>query len=95
MMKFTDILKSNIIGNTSDVTSSNNTDNTNISINLLEKKEKPEDILRKAKFKIKLITPTSFGVQIDFAKKYKDEDIENLLKDFTIKLKNKSVFIVN
>jgi hypothetical protein len=43
----------------------------------------------------KLVTPTSFGTQIDFAKKYEDSEIEELLTDFTIKIKNNSVFIVS
>jgi len=62
---------------------------------LISEAKKPEEILRAAGFKIRLITPTSFGTQIDFAKKYDDDDIEKLLKDFTIKLKNKSLFIVH
>jgi hypothetical protein len=64
---------------------------------LVEAKEttKPEEVLRRAGFKIKLVTPTSFGTQIDFAKQYDPKEIENALKGFTIKLKNKSVFIVN
>lgn len=59
-----------------------------------KKEEKPEDILRSAGFKIKLVTPTSFGTQIDFAKQYDDAAIEKALIDFNIKIKNKSVFIV-
>jgi len=55
----------------------------------------PEEILRKNKFKIKMVTPTSFGTQIEFAKVYDKDDLEEILKDFTIKIKNKSVFIVN
>jgi hypothetical protein len=62
---------------------------------LQEKAQTPEQILRSADFKIKLITPTSFGTQIDFAKKYNDSEIKDLLKDFNIKIKDKSVFIVD
>jgi hypothetical protein len=64
---------------------------------IVEAKEtkKPEEVLRGAGFKIKLITPTSFGTQIDFAKQYDPKEIENILIGFNIKLKNKSVFIVN
>ena len=51
-------------------------------------------ILRDNNFKIRLVTPTSFGTQIDFAKKYEDDEIEEVLKDFSIKIKNKSVFII-
>ena len=60
-----------------------------------EAQKKPEEVLRGAGYKIKLVTPTSFGTQIDFAKKYDPEEIEKLLKDFTVKIKNKSVFIVD
>lgn len=64
---------------------------------IVETKEtkKPEEVLRGAGFKIKLITPTSFGTQIDFAKQYDPKEIENILTGFNIKLKNKSVFIIN
>lgn len=58
-------------------------------------KDSPEQILRDSGKKIKLITNTSFGKQIDFAKKYDDDDIKALLDGFTIKLKGKSVFIVD
>ena len=54
----------------------------------------PEEILRSNGLKIKLITPTSFGVQIDFSKKYDENKIKELLKDFNIKIKNNSIFIV-
>lgn len=70
---------------------------------LLEKEEKtkdtkntitPESLLRQNNFKIKIVTPTSFGVQIDFAKKYKEEEIKAVLKDYNIKIKDKAVFII-
>lgn len=61
---------------------------------LLEEKKSPEQILRENGIKIKLVTRTSFGIQIDFAKKYEHEIIEKLLASYTIKLKDKSVFIV-
>jgi len=57
--------------------------------------KKPEELLRKGGFKIKLITPTSFGTQIEFAKTYPKEELEDVLKDFNIKIKNKSVFIID
>ena len=60
-----------------------------------EAQKKPEEVLRGAGFKIKLVTPTSFGTQIDFAKQYDPKEIEKALTGFTIKLKNKSVFIVD
>lgn len=62
---------------------------------LQEKKEKPVDVLRRANKKIKLVTPTSFGTQIEFMKLYDEDEIKELLKDFSIKIKNKSVFIVD
>ena len=62
---------------------------------IIEKEQTPEELLRGAGFKIKLITPTSFGTQIDFAKQYDHKDIEKVLKDFSIKIKGKSVFIVD
>jgi len=58
-------------------------------------KDLPKDLLRAAGFKIKTVTPTSFGVEIEFATKYADEDIQDVLADFNIKLKGKSVFIVD
>jgi len=58
-------------------------------------RESPKDLLRAAGFKIKTVTPTSFGVEIEFATKYTDEDIQDVLADFNIKLKGKSVFIVD
>ena len=65
-------------------------------INISEKIiENPVDILRDNNYKIKLITPTSFGVQIDFAKKYNTEEIKQLLINFNLKFKDKSVFIIN
>lgn len=60
-----------------------------------KKEEKPEDLLRAAGFKIKLVTPTSFGIQIEFAKQYDDDEITQVLQDYNIKIKNKSVFIVS
>ena len=64
-------------------------------INEKAKSELPDDILRSAGFKIKLITPTAFGTQIDLAKRYKEEDIKTALKGFNIKIKNQSIFIVD
>lgn len=57
--------------------------------------KKPEEILRNSGYKIKLITPTIFGTQIDFAKKYDSEDLENLLSTFKIKIKGNSIFIID
>jgi len=57
--------------------------------------EKPEDLLRGAGFKIKLVTPTSFGTQIDLAKVYDEDELKELLSNFDIKIKGKSLFVVN
>ena len=54
----------------------------------------PEDLLREHGFKIKLVLHTSFGKQIDFAKKYSDEEIIKVLSTFNIKIKDKSIFII-
>lgn len=53
-----------------------------------------EQLLRDSGFKIKLITPTTFGIQIEFAKKYEEKLIQDALKNFKIKIKDKSVFII-
>ena len=45
-----------------------------------------EDLLRKNGIKIKMITKTSFGTQIDLAKKYKKEEISNIIKDKKFKI---------
>ena len=60
-----------------------------------EEAKKPEEVLRGAGYKIRLVTPTSFGTQIDFAKSYDPDEVKKVLKDFTIKIKGKSVFIVD
>lgn len=59
-----------------------------------EAKESPEDLLRKNKIKIKLIQDTAFGKQIDLFKMPDEKEIKEILKDFQIKLKGKSIFIV-
>lgn len=59
-----------------------------------EAEKEPVKLLRKAGFKIRLVTPTSFGTQIDFSKVYEEEEIKKALIDFNIKIKNKAVFIV-
>lgn len=60
-----------------------------------KEKTKAEDVLRSAGYKIKLVTPTAFGTQIDFAKKYDDAEIKDTLTNYNIKIKDKSVFIVD
>ena len=59
-----------------------------------EKEKTPEEILRGAGFKIRLITKTAFGTQIDLAKSYDEEEISKILSGFNIKIKDKSIFVV-
>lgn len=63
-------------------------------LTLIESKS-AEDILRSAGYKIKLITPTAFGTQIDLAKQYSEDEINDVLSDFEIRVKGKSVFVVD
>lgn len=65
------------------------------NIKLEESVKTPEELLRKAGFKIKLVAPTKFGTQIDFAKKYEEEKIKEVLSDFNVKFDNKSIFVVD
>jgi hypothetical protein len=60
----------------------------------LSEEVKAEDILRKAGYKIKLVTGTAFGVQIDLFKEPDADDIKKVLKNFNIKIKKKQLFIV-
>lgn len=53
------------------------------------------DVLRNNGIKIKLITPTAFGTQIDLFKIPNEEKLNDVLVDFNYKIKNKSIFIVN
>lgn len=53
-----------------------------------------EDILRKNKYKIKEVIKTAFGVQIDLAKAYDEDEIKELLSDHSVKIKGKSIFVV-
>lgn len=57
--------------------------------------KKPEELLRGAGYKIRLVTPTSFGTQIDLAKSYNPDEIRKILTGLNLKFKDKSVFIVN
>ena len=90
-MAFVDMLKSKVNENVKAIPESVK-DN---SIATIEEAQKPEEILRGAGYKIRLVTPTSFGTQIDFAKLYNPSEITKILKDFQIKIKDKSVFIVD
>ena len=91
-MKFTDLLKDD--KNVEDTSEDKATNSKNEVLEESEKKE-PQEVLRGAGFKIKMITPTAFGTQIDFAKRYDADDIKDILSDYTIKIKDKSVFIIN
>ena len=56
----------------------------------------PAKLLRGAGFKIKLVTPTSFGTQITLSKKYKKEEIESILSSFSIKWSgDKDIFVIS
>lgn len=56
---------------------------------------KPETILRQNGFKIGLVTPTSFGTQIDLAKSYKAEKVKEILVGYDIKIRGRSIFVMN
>ena len=74
---------------------SNSVKKTQGHSNLSEKEtQKPEDVIRGAGFKIKLVTRTSFGTQVDLAKKYNPDDVSKALEGFNIKIKGQSIFIV-
>lgn len=50
-------------------------------------------ILREQGYKIKLETPTYFGVQIDFAKEYDESELKTLLVGFDISFDGDKIFI--
>lgn len=97
-MKFTDILRTDdVAGGTSTVTISTTSARTALNTkNPLDEAiaQSPEDLLRAAGFKIKLVTSTSFGTQIDLAKHYDPVKITDVLNEFKIKIKGQSIFIV-
>lgn len=92
-IKYFKDLKSNEIDNRSR-SDEKTVDSPSKSDIMNEANGRPEEILRRSGFKIRLVTPTSFGTQIDFARSYDSSDIEDVLSDFDIKIKDKSVFIV-
>ena len=92
-MKFVNLVKKNET-NKSSAEKINITMETKESI-LQEEKKKPEELLRSNGIKIRLVTPTSFGTQFDLAKIYDEDELKDLLKDYTIKIKGKSLFIVD
>ena len=97
-MKFTDILRTDdVAGGTSTVTISTTSARTALNTKKpLDEAiaQSPEDLLRAAGFKIKLVTSTSFGTQIDLAKHYDPVEITDVLTEFKIKIKGQSIFIV-
>jgi len=93
-MSFIKLIKENKSVNDEEINQEVITESKGNSSHLQEEEKKPEEVLRRDGFKIKLITKTAFGVQIDLAKKYDEEDLEKSLKGYTIKIKDKSVFIV-
>jgi len=60
-----------------------------------ESKESAEELLRTNGFKIKSVFGTSFGTEYVMAKKYDEDDIKEILKDFTLKFNDKSVFVID
>ncbi len=72
-----------------------NIDDCKICKKDLTESKSAEDLLRAGGMKIKLVTDTKFGKQVDFAKHYEQEDIEKLLKNYTLKFDDKSVFIID
>lgn len=95
-MKFTDILHT---ASTTPVSGSANSDHRALDTkkrHVLDEAiaQSPEDLLRTAGFKIKLVTATSFGTQIDLAKHYDPVEITDVLSEFNIKIKGQSIFIV-
>lgn len=95
-MKFTDILRGDTVDRTIPVTSEHSALDTKKPEGLDEAiTQSPEDLLRAAGFKIKLVTSTSFGTQIDLAKHYDPAQITDVLPEFKIKIKGPSIFIVD
>lgn len=68
---------------------------SSVGVGALVESKSAEDILRSTGYKIKLITPTAFGTQIDLAKQYSEDEINDVLSDFEIRVKGKSVFVVD
>lgn len=54
-----------------------------------------QKILRAHGYKIKLVTDTSFGTQIDLAKKYPESELKKLLKGYDLKFKGKALFVMD
>jgi hypothetical protein len=91
-MKFTDILRNDDTDSATDEHSALGTKKHSVLDE--EIVQSPEDLLRAAGFKIKLVTSTSFGTQIDLAKHYDPVEITDVLSEFKIKIKGQSIFIV-
>ena len=58
-----------------------------------ETSEDPVDILRSNGFKIKSITPTNFGIEIQLAKSFDKKIVMDLLSSFNINIKKNFIFI--
>lgn len=91
-MKFTDMLCNDDTGSATDELSALSTKKHRVLDEAIA--QSPEDLLRAAGFKIKLVTSTSFGTQIDLAKHYDPVEITDVLSEFKIKIKGQSIFIV-
>lgn len=58
-----------------------------------EKSMGPIDILRSNGYKIKSVTPTNFGIEIELAKSFDKKIITDLLSDFNINIKKNFIFV--
>lgn len=54
-----------------------------------------EESLRKANFKIKSVHGTKFGTEFVMAKQYKEDEITDVLKNYTVKFDGKSIFVID
>lgn len=53
----------------------------------------PIKVLRANRIKIKSVNPTNFGIEIELAKKYDDDLIDEILKDFKFKKLKNFIFV--
>ena len=66
----------------------------NIKITENKIEDKVENILRDNNFKIKSIHGTKFGTEFLMAKQYPKDDIKKILKDYTLKFNDQSIFVI-
>jgi len=59
-----------------------------------ESDDSVEKILRKEGFKIKSVYGTKFGTEFIMFKKFNEEEVQELLKKYTLKFDGKSIFVV-